>query len=542
MSASAPSSDRVALEVFTNNPATEIFVIDGHFKRVCTARGTLSAEMDSGIYSIKLRAGLTTQEEDVLLYGPKVEKHYTVAFPSATPLTGTTWTDERHSAAAREQSRKVHERVGEGSSIFLFARDWLDPSRPAEEMANQVLHAAKGLRLADVEGRVLLDYEAKSECMSGRNPWAACNVEVDPGSYLLTLEMADGSFVERTIVATRGWQTQIFLLQEEYGKREKERLPYVPGGSVHLAREYFEPDDQSYHLIELVQHGMANKRQVLPLKLVREIAHGDFTSPLLGLYAAHIFLERRQRLQMLRPVVARLRGLLGLEHPDVEALALLLDEKSSIFIFDAPPTLRRSWPLVLRSTVERPEVVPADSLMSKVAYQICGEEPWLIWRSPVESLQALTTEDLLAESQKAVAELIKVALSFYFESSVKQVVEATSLNEAFKTFQSIKNSAKALFNVAVDAIPAIARQIRTIAPTLIESSTEPHQIEAEQKLELIKAGDDKTEPSPPAQEIQLKAEDIRRLVDALGIPRANLEVLLKRNSPPESNSQMTVKT
>jgi hypothetical protein len=82
---------------------------------------------------------------------------------------------------------------------------------------------------------------------------------------------------------------------------------------------------------------------------------------------------------LLETVVDNLRRLLGPSHPDVEALAWRVGRGSSDYRFTTPPMLRRSWGIVLDTTVIHPELVPPGSLASSVATRLWSDEPWLIW-------------------------------------------------------------------------------------------------------------------------------------------------------------------
>jgi glycosidase len=96
-----------------------------------------------------------------------------------------------------------------------------------------------------------------------------------------------------------------------------------------------------------------------------------------------------------RTIIENLRRLFGKgKHPDVEALVLLLDPSGGGYRFEVPPLLRRSWALVVDTSTEHPDLVPADALAARVADRIWGEEPWLLWSTPAGEEEVGKRQDL----------------------------------------------------------------------------------------------------------------------------------------------------
>ena len=117
--------NKVSLQIEAPDPETEIFVIDGKFRLQARGIGRLRAELQPGIYKVKCRTGAVTDEQFVMLRDePKVIHLARLSFSSPVPLSDTSKTHEYHMAAAERESAKVHLKAGDGSWIFVFARDW----------------------------------------------------------------------------------------------------------------------------------------------------------------------------------------------------------------------------------------------------------------------------------------------------------------------------------------------------------------------------------------------------------------------------------
>ena len=76
-----------------------------------------------GIYKIKVRTGLSTEEEYVVLRDAPIQKYVApLSFSSPVPLVNTAKSHEYHQQAAVDQSQQLHVRAGRGVN-FVFARD-----------------------------------------------------------------------------------------------------------------------------------------------------------------------------------------------------------------------------------------------------------------------------------------------------------------------------------------------------------------------------------------------------------------------------------
>ncbi|MGH2618622.1 MAG: hypothetical protein ACRDJC_25615, partial [Thermomicrobiales bacterium] len=370
------------LSVTTGDAPTEIFLFDERHHLIAQGADRLQRDLGPGRYRVQVRAGETTAEKEIALPGGRLSVDFPpLTFASPAPLPNTALSDADHRQAAIAQSRETHVRTGEGSQVYVVARDWRAPEiTPSQD------HPAAGLLLLDAAGATVADIGARSWSDLRERPLAACNVEVTPGPYRLSLTTQDGQRFEQSVIAAAGWQTQVFLLVRADD--------WVPGGSrldlngaaILMAdlgrRAAFDPDQPEERLVELLRFGLAGRRQVLSDQL-RWLLAQESVNPMLGILGGHVLLrDPAADPELLRTLVATLRAAVGpLRHPDVEALALRTEPPAGSDAFATPPMLRRSWSLVLDATVTQPALVPAGSLAASIADRIWGVEPWLIWET-----------------------------------------------------------------------------------------------------------------------------------------------------------------
>lgn len=236
-----------------------------------------------------------------------------------------------------------------------------------------------------MDGRHLVDLVREGERDDDlEDPWATCTVEVDPGVYLLRMGNEEGFALDQVVVASAGWQTQVFLCELQRSERKEGAWTDSMHTSVHLRRpaQGFDPESPGLRLTELTRIGLRNRRAVITPELLGALKDTERRNPMLGLYGAHLLMMAdAPDLGLVRKVVGHLRELLGW-HPDVEALALAVGKaQARPDLFGIPPTLLRSWALVVRATAEHPDLVPRGSLSASIGERLWGEGPWVIWKS-----------------------------------------------------------------------------------------------------------------------------------------------------------------
>ncbi|HEV2758677.1 MAG TPA: hypothetical protein VGV86_03820 [Acidimicrobiales bacterium] len=384
---------------------TEIFVIDGAFNLRARGVGRVDEKLEPGLYKLKFRSGPLVQEMHEVVEAGQGPFEFTcppLEFASPAPLAQTSTTHGYQEEAAAELSRQVHRRIGTGSQIFLFARCYTGKafsSRP------KVDDPARGLTLHDLEGRLLVDFEHDARAGAGSDASAGCTVELAPGAYRLRGRTERWGALEQMIVASAGWQTQVFLWQTDDDGR---RVPDLSGTCVLLAElgTGFSPDSGTLRSSELARVALAERRVFMPRHQLREMLGSEVDNPMVGIYASHALVSAGEAdRDLLTAVTDKLRQLLG-EHPDVEALRLHLDGAAGTpYRFQAPPMLASSWSLVLAASEHLPELVPRGSLAARASTALWGDGPWLIWMADGFDDEAWRTERTLGAVLGRIAEV-----------------------------------------------------------------------------------------------------------------------------------------
>jgi hypothetical protein len=397
-------------------PGTEIFLVDHRFRLRAQGVGQMKAAVEPGLYKIKYRAGSRIVETHEAISAGSGTAHFEapdVPYFSAAPLSTARTTHETHEGAAQRISKGVTQHLGTGSEIFVFTRAWTESlgDRPRVPPVPKGHHPAQGLSLRHPNGSLAIDIEGQSEVSKAheRDPWAGIAVAIAPGAYRLRVETPRWGPLEQTVIASPGWQTQVFLLQDNFPSKD-ESVAYRPdlaGASVLLARigRGFDPQKGELRLAELARQSLARGRVVLSGEQLGKLFAHKESSPMLGIYAAHALLARGQRHQI-AGTVKELEALLG-RHPDVQALRLALSSRPAASLhFSDPPMLAASWSIILNKASKHPQLVPGDTLASRVAPWLWGSGPWLIWQAePVESTMVTATSASLEAALQNLASL-----------------------------------------------------------------------------------------------------------------------------------------
>lgn len=434
----------VHIEVRTTDAATEIFLLDGQFQVAARGVGSLSADQPAGIYKLKLKTGAAVDERMVILRDAAVTiDPKPVEFASSAPLADTAKTHEYHMDAAQRISNSPGLSCGQGSSIFVFARDW--NRFPGSSLP---INPARGLRLKRFDtDEVVVDVETQSAVDLTRDPCAGVRVEVDPGAYRLSLDLGSHEVFETCVMTAPGWQTQVFLLQREQRRNRSESGPKNADlwrASIDMSRGAgFDAQNRSFRLSEMARQALTNERPVLKDGDLLALLRGKFDDPMLGIFGGHLLLAQPEPdLELVKTVVHNLRATLGTPHPDVEALALACGLYDG-FVFRYPPMLQRSWAVIVEYSAERPELVLPDFFSFKISDRLTTQPPWLIWNSVQSQEDALedgfvrvvqqymqpgsggrllkTVEQTLAPRKQSLADLEEALLSAFTEHRSEEI-------------------------------------------------------------------------------------------------------------------------
>ncbi|HVG61653.1 MAG TPA: hypothetical protein VNA24_24040 [Hyalangium sp.] len=436
MSRSSPTEgsrqgELVRLDVIARDRVAEIVVIDQSLKPFAYGVGQISVELPPGIYKARVITGAQVREQFAVLKageGPVKVEFDPIAFASPAPLGATAKAQDDHMEAARAQSLKVHVDLGGSSEIFLFLRDLTKPGKAPAASAE----LAAGVKLVDAGGQLLVDFQAQGARDAGENPWYACNVALKPGIYrLVTGAGAEG--LAQTVVASEGWQTQLFLMREPVGQGGDRHMLNMASASMFLAKrgQGFQPREEGFRLIELARIGLANRRKILSRADMDRLLDGKFENPLYGLFGAHLLLlARPPDRELIAKVVGNLRGMLGTQHPDVEAIALASGAPDARESFDHPPMLARSYWLVIERSAKKPWLVPPGSVMVGIAARLwSGPGSWLVYGEP-GIMDAPMSFALESNSLTSNEDLIKQLRHQDLQRLTQSRIELTAVEEA----------------------------------------------------------------------------------------------------------------
>jgi hypothetical protein len=374
----------------------ETFIIATDYALIRRELGSFTGKLPSGIYKFKFRRGTSIVEglrelpanppEAVVIKPPEGA----LELESPVPMAHSKYTETRQVEAARVTSRKKHVTHGQdGSSIYVFVRN--APGAPPRDVrAGLSLHA---LDESVVAGSTQFEAGADASC-------AALNVEVEPASYRLRMLGPDGP-VEQIVVASPGWQTQVFLLHEP-----AESVPALATASVLMCRGGFNPDDEMLRLAESARIALTMQRGTMPRQLMSRLLNEKAENPMLGIYGAHAMVLSGGNDELLERVLQVLESLLP-GHPDVTALRL---GSASGVVIDTPPMLRTSWNAIVAANADGRLSLTPGSLASRIPATLDGGTPWLIWNVDALLDPAATTERNVEADLSALEALIAGSL------------------------------------------------------------------------------------------------------------------------------------
>jgi hypothetical protein len=517
----------VSLTVKTSDPAAEIFILNYKLDLVTRGAGSyFQAELEPGIYKIKVSSGLQVKEELITLNGKEanVSKNFKLlAIASPAPINDSALTHEFHTGSAQAHSKNISAAIksGIGSAIYIFARSWT--SKVEKYSENLTQNPALGLTLHDEKGNLIADIEKKSLKGSGSgadggwDPWAACLIKVNPGGYRLRLTLADGTQIEQTIVAAENWQTQMFFLQHNYENAEKsDWRADLAGASILMSSlgRGFDAGEDNLRIDECARIALANNQKTVSDEIRNNLLHGKFENPMFGIYGAHLLLmDQSLDLKLLNIVVGNLRRLVGKNHPDVEALAIKINAESD-FTFNIPPMLRRSWGIVVGETFENPNLVPLTSLAAKISTRIWGSEPFLLWLNKYPNDKAIKAQDQLDIYKSALMQRLKMPVaSLDGGDEIAAQTEAAEKSD-FGGGGTLALGSGAAFDLRDEESDSGGSKV--------------FNIDIDKDLNF--GGEDFIEKSFKSEKLQAKPDvspdELQQLVRSLGLPRNTVEKLI----------------
>jgi hypothetical protein len=370
-------------------------LVDSQFNRITSSFGLIAGGYACGIYKVIVQFGseIANKSESIILLDHDIEglKIAAPILPSAAPIADLTPTHEHHLEAAAsltlpqaavaappppiplpspglesldieppsgaaEGAREA--RGGGGSAIGMLARFWTG-QQPTINDASLFPNPFEGVSILDDQGQVIIDLSTVPYRQTA-DPVASFATNVSPGVYLLRQAFDNGAILDRPIVATRDWQTNVFIRRasRDVGPKSETapRLRSMGSVSLLMARpgaSALDLNALSATDAEIEGWGFAlrDRRKISSVD-AHQLLTGKADNPIAGIIGAHLALLGEQaspdgakpNRDWLNEVIANLRALVGRDHPDVEALSLLCPLAASrATLISAPPMYLRSW-------------------------------------------------------------------------------------------------------------------------------------------------------------------------------------------------------
>jgi hypothetical protein len=408
------------LRVETEDPTTQIVVLDDRFNAVDNGAGSIAVKLPAGLYKIRVQRGASSigfEDKLVVLDRDTSVSVKPPQLSSPAPIGGTRVTDA-HVAAREWLDGVVHVRQGEGSKIALLAR-YAAPKQPGPRL----LHPFHGLQLLRADGRLIVDLEdaaPKFYVPETAAPISVCGVAVNPGAYILRHRLSTRRTFAQSLIAPAGWQITMNIRRSQQDVDTRTKLFAGPGYIAPLMRRLIDnqcadhapmhdskdgPIDED-QLVDIARQALAGGTQLLSGNLY-DLLLRDFENPLVGIVGCLLLdLEREatgakfasEHAALFDVAVTKLRKMVGREHPDVEALSFLCQDTRLAHrgAIDARPMFHRSWRIILNAASKQTNLVPLELWKRTAASG--AMPPYLIW-----SVEASVKRGRLRRLRQAVS-------------------------------------------------------------------------------------------------------------------------------------------
>lgn len=385
------SDNSTRVELHAGDGATEISVVDHAFNKLKSGFGSLEAKLFPGIYKIRWKTGSAEDTQLIEVTGEEPEGVLRLDGPeqkisSPVPLLKTRLGAGSQAEFLRALSLGDSDASYGDSQVLVFLQD-----SEADEDGFQV----DSVTVREPDGTPLFSL---MENRAIKNTYQAGNMQtVEPGVCRIRVDTGPLGDYEMFVPAVPNWQTRVFLKCDKFYSGDwTGRRPSLRGASVLLAKlgTPFDPESRDAHLAEIALNALARGHDISESDDMRGLLAGKFDDPMLGLFAAHVLLQRRRyKKSLLETVCHNLVDLVGMI-PDVQALfAYALEttpKHESLATFAGyPPMLVRSWGLMVQRSKKQFGMIPAGSLADRIAASVAATHPWLLSRVANQTTKVL---------------------------------------------------------------------------------------------------------------------------------------------------------
>lgn len=452
---SSSSPSRSAL-IHVRSPSVPVVfeLYDTNRNLIDSGTGELRRRVRPGLYVVEMTAGSNRKSQFVSVRGSETYEDLEIdlAFPTPTPMEGTSGERKAHGNAARKLSHDPRVSLGEGGRLMVFARNMEpDDDHPVDW---------HGLEILDQEFAPVTLIETVAARGDG---WSGCCLDVSPGGYILRWPRRpasertggrEGYRIDQSLWVAHGWTTMVFLATEP----EDGHWLWRQGATIHMARldEGFKPlnntDRPTGMALEVALHGLRQGQTWLPQRYLDLVLDGNYENPMLGIVSAHALLKRRDPPWFYFDKVVRNldHKVLQDPHPDVDALRLLgklrREEASGTRVqpFRWPPMFYEAYRgLIERTWQDKEDMLVAEgSAADFAAATLLPESPWTCWRP----------QDVSAETLQAPAPAVDDELHEKLRAILEQGLEEDAVDPARDLIFDTSDAATKTFVEAVDRI------------------------------------------------------------------------------------------
>ena len=383
----------------------------------------------------------------------------------SSSLHGYTGGFTRH--LSQTEAAKKH---GTGSRLVVLA------SRPDETQGTTPI-TFRSVRLLDASGKFLDDLAKSSltETPNTGNLAAAYAAEVDPGG--LVLEWKDQSTKAAACSRQPLWLPAGYVMLIFLTVPAGRSTPVMSSASIHLAslEAGFEPHAPSASAAECALDSLRTGRQLLSeARLQKDLLAEKFQNPMLGIYGAHMILQRTmpasEKASILDEVLGNLEKLVP-GSPDVCALRLmanrLLGASYPVALCNWPPMIRLGYVAYREADYAQPGAFIGDkSVADRIRTGLASGGVWTRWNAERNSVVEFPNGSITA-LQKVISKRLA------------QSAEAAGLQieaEDVHGFSSAIAGAGLLLGKHV---------LSALVPTLVGSAAERESIDSPQSMEGI---------------------------------------------------------
>ena len=296
-----PFPDSCILQVATDTKVAAIHLIDSSFGRIAEHAGFFPATGHKpGVFKLRVQYGreIVDVTEKIILLDRDTQ--LTIKAPtlkSPVPIYGTAYTHEFHIDAAH--ALEVYPQT-KAAQLGIMARFWTG-REPTITDASRYPHPLQGLSLIAASGVVVAEASAFESVQPtqhadrGGDPVATWVADVEPGIYFLRQQLASGLILERTLVASADWRTDLFIRRDfkdiaDTGGPDPPRLRRTGSVAILMARKSAQKTsdqqrDDEQVTIEAARLALKQGRQILDETLEALLCR-KFENPIMGILGA----------------------------------------------------------------------------------------------------------------------------------------------------------------------------------------------------------------------------------------------------------------